>query len=66
MLFNSFVFPIFFLVVWSLYLCLKHKPETFFAGEYADKVWQRVSGYFKKQSEAKSVRVATPQGPPIR
>ena len=28
MLFNSFVFPIFFLTVWTLYLCLKHKPQN--------------------------------------
>lgn len=28
MLFNSFVFPIFFLIVWSVYLCLKHKPQN--------------------------------------
>jgi len=28
MLFNSYVFPIFFLIVWSLYLCLKHKPQN--------------------------------------
>lgn len=28
MLFNSFVFPVFFLIVWALYLCLKHKPQN--------------------------------------
>jgi hypothetical protein len=28
MLFNSFVFPVFFLTVWALYLCLKHKPQN--------------------------------------
>jgi len=28
MLFNSFVFPVFFLVVWGLYLCLKHRPQN--------------------------------------
>lgn len=28
MLFNSFVFPVFFLIVWTLYLCLKHRPQN--------------------------------------
>ena len=28
MLFNSFVFPVFFLTVWVLYLCLKHRPQN--------------------------------------
>ncbi len=28
MLFNSFVFPCFFLIVWGLYLCLKHRPQN--------------------------------------
>lgn len=28
MLFNSFVFPLFFLVVWGLYLSLKHRPQN--------------------------------------
>jgi len=28
MLFNSFVFPAFFLIVWSLYHCLKHRAQN--------------------------------------
>ncbi|MDR3110488.1 MAG: MBOAT family protein [Planctomycetaceae bacterium] len=28
MLFNSFVFPVFLVIVWTLYICLKRKPQN--------------------------------------
>lgn len=41
MSFTSFTFPVFFLVVWAIYLCLKHRPQNAFllAASYAFYGW---------------------------
>jgi D-alanyl-lipoteichoic acid acyltransferase DltB (MBOAT superfamily) len=37
MKFNSWEFPLFFLIVWGIYLCLKRKPQN---------VWLLTASYF--------------------